>query len=146
MKKVTAEFGDNQMDFINPETDRESHLVKDIEEIFNIQGRDLYQELLGIIDAGAGVDDIKNFLSKEVNKSLSIAETEEVMKALSSAISTSVSASTKRVIPYKQASMHPLIKVASRTYKHKYAEVYWQVKSMQDMDGKDRYFLVRIED
>ncbi len=50
-----------------------------------------------------------------------------------------------RVAPLTKRNLKELIKVSSSRYKHRYANIMWQVKAMVGDDGAERFFLVRLE-
>lgn len=137
---------EEQNDFDIPLVEEENNMVQDIINAYAFANRDLYSEAMSWATDGLTPTDVKQHVKEDLNINISLAEAEMVMKELSSAMdNTAITASTRKFIPFKKSCMDSMVRVASDKYKYKYAEVYWQVKSMK-WNGEERLCLVRVEE
>ena len=118
----------------------------DIPHILHAKGIDVYPVLSEMLDQGANEDDLRSWLINATEADMSYAELHRLLDSYGLYIEQNITAMTKRIIPHTAAGTKLLIKTASNKYKHKYAEVYWQVKAVEEKDGTKKNYLVRIED
>ena len=136
----------NQTDFNIPFIEEESAFVRELIDAYSFSNKDFYSEAMSWAANGLTPVDIKQHIQEDLNISISLAEAEQVMSELSKAVdNTAITASMRKYIPLKKACMDSMVKVASNGFKCKYADVYWQVKSVE-WEGEERLCLVRVED